>query len=347
MAVIVAIILTALFGFAALVIDVGGMHAEVRQLQNVADAGALAIVQTCADGGDCSDAAAELTAQEYATLNSLDSQPDGSGGANTSVAIPGNSGGNSVTVTATTRDASGGYDGNVNTLEYFFAQVMGVTESTFTRTATAAYGRMGGGATIPIALCERNWDHFTSAGTVLPSGPPAHIVQFGSPNPNSTPPAYQDCSNPSYDTYPGGFGFLERDENCMAISEENAMFPGVSGNNPVDPASECTVPELYTMLKMLIDTPPSIALVPIFDGFAGQGSSGAFHIIGYGAFKLEGYTIQAGPGGSSRTYAMAPNECDANASCLKGYYTEFVTLDAAASFSAGPGFGAYFVGLTG
>ena len=342
MAVIVAIILTALFGFAALVIDVGGMHAEVRQLQNVADAGALAIVQRCADGGDCSVAAAEVTAQEYATLNSLDSL------ANTSVAIPGNSGANSVTVTATTRDVAGGHDGNTNTLEYFFAQVMpGVTESTFTRTATAAYGQMGGGATIPIALCQRNWNHFTTNGTVLPSGPPAHIVQFGSPNPNSVTPEHQDCTNPSYDTYPGGFGFLERDENCMAISEENAMFPGIPGSNPNDPASECTVAELYTMLKMLIDTPPSIALVPIFDGYAGTGTNGEFHIIGYGAFKLEGYKIHSGPGGSDRTYGMAPNECDANASCLKGYYTEFVTLDAASSFSSGPGFGAYFVGLTG
>ena len=45
-----AILAVVLFGFAALVIDVGALYHERRQLQNGADAGAFAVAQACADG---------------------------------------------------------------------------------------------------------------------------------------------------------------------------------------------------------------------------------------------------------------------------------------------------------
>lgn len=336
-AVLIAILATVLIAFTALVVDVGSMNAEVRQLQNVADAAAVAIAQDCS-GGACGDTAG--TAQFYAVGNSRDLLSD------TVVALPGESGANSVTVTATTRDVSGGNDGETNTLAWALAQAMNADELTFSRKATAAWGTMGGGATIPIAVCEHNWDYFTSNGANLPSGPPAHLVRFGSPNPNSPTVAEQDCTNPSGDTYPGGFGFLQRDGNCMAISEEGDLFPGSSGNNPVDNTSSCDVSALYAMLKALVDSGEP-ALIPIFDYWTGTGSNGHFHIIGYGAFVLTAYDIK-GPGGTSKAYGSIPaGQCKANTSCLFGYYTQFVTIGEASTFAGSADYGAYFVGLTG
>ena len=47
-AIIIALLMVVLIGFAALAVDISAMWAEKRQLQNGADAAALAIAQDCA-----------------------------------------------------------------------------------------------------------------------------------------------------------------------------------------------------------------------------------------------------------------------------------------------------------
>ena len=70
-AVIVAIMMVVILGCAAIAIDVSAMWAEKRQLQNGADAGALAIAQNCARGA-CGTPS--TTAQTYAVANRNDGQ---------------------------------------------------------------------------------------------------------------------------------------------------------------------------------------------------------------------------------------------------------------------------------
>src|ERR1700712_5098129 len=65
-AVLVAILMVPLLGFAAVGIDVAAMYAERQQLQTGADAGALAIAQDCGRG-TCG--ATSGTAQALATSN--------------------------------------------------------------------------------------------------------------------------------------------------------------------------------------------------------------------------------------------------------------------------------------
>ena len=60
-----------LLGMGALVIDVGQLYAERRELQNGADAAALAVAQDCA-GGDCLDET--TTADTYADDNAHDGE---------------------------------------------------------------------------------------------------------------------------------------------------------------------------------------------------------------------------------------------------------------------------------
>src|SRR3954452_8660928 len=73
-AVIVALMLVLLFGMGAIVVDVGAMYQERRELQNGADAGALALAKTCSAGSpECGTAVdATTTAQTYAGKNAND-----------------------------------------------------------------------------------------------------------------------------------------------------------------------------------------------------------------------------------------------------------------------------------
>ncbi|GAA3937231.1 Tad domain-containing protein [Microbacterium soli] len=65
-AVLVAILLLPLMGIMAVAVDVGAMYAERAQLQNAADAGALAAARYCAYHSDCTDAAAQAGARSAA-----------------------------------------------------------------------------------------------------------------------------------------------------------------------------------------------------------------------------------------------------------------------------------------
>lgn len=66
-AVIVAIVMVALVGMSALVVDVGLVYQERRQTQTAADAGATAAAQELAQGG--SQSAATTVANQYVTAN--------------------------------------------------------------------------------------------------------------------------------------------------------------------------------------------------------------------------------------------------------------------------------------
>ena len=70
--VLVAGIMLVLIGAGALAVDVGQIYTERAQLQNGADAGALAVLQACHETG-CSQSEAEAIAAPLADGNSNDS----------------------------------------------------------------------------------------------------------------------------------------------------------------------------------------------------------------------------------------------------------------------------------
>ena len=73
-AVIIGLLMVPLLGFGAIVIDVGLIYWETRQLQNGADAAALAVAQDCVDGvvGDCGPF--QATADAFTDFNANDGQ---------------------------------------------------------------------------------------------------------------------------------------------------------------------------------------------------------------------------------------------------------------------------------
>jgi hypothetical protein len=331
-AVIVAILLFLLVGVGALAVDVGNLYWERRQLQTAADAAAFSAAQELVSGG--AEAAAFSTAREFAHANNSRGafvRPDEF-----------KTTANSVTVTA--RTGSLAAEGELKSI---LAGVLGFqTYATSARATVVWSGGVGGGETIPIAVCDRAWQYWTNLRG-LPTSP-EHYLSFGG---SAAAPA-STCNNPSFDTYNGGFGFLSRNAECRATTrlDESTGYTwvkGNTGNNPQDPqGSTCTTNQMYQLLRSIIDE-ERVALIPIFDAY--NNKTNEFRLIGYGAFRLTGYEINAAVGDSY--YKMAKNECGQavgppnNASCLKGYFTEFVSLDAAAGWPGLPNFGASVIRL--
>jgi Flp pilus assembly protein TadG len=79
-AVVVAILMVLLMGFAALAIDLGSAYSDRQQLQNGADFGALTIAQSCQRGA-CDSSAGKastlLKVDMYVKANKLDGQATG------------------------------------------------------------------------------------------------------------------------------------------------------------------------------------------------------------------------------------------------------------------------------
>ena len=135
--VIVAFALIALIGFLALAIDVGVLYAWRRDMQNAADAAALAGARVICDGG--TRAQAEAAIEDYATVQNratgFDSEIDGG----------------LVTVT-TSVDAP-----------LFFARVLGTSESGVVARAAARCGEAEGSCAMwPIAFAQTAWQPFST-----------------------------------------------------------------------------------------------------------------------------------------------------------------------------------------
>ena len=137
-AIIVTLCIMVIFGFTALVVDVGGLLTTKRQMVSASDSAALAAAQSCAldDGQIQATAQADLLAKEnvdLATQLSADfsETDDCSAGDN----------GGSVTVSYTTMK------------ELVFAPVLGLpTQTDVPATAKAIWGATGGGVSVPLQV---------------------------------------------------------------------------------------------------------------------------------------------------------------------------------------------------
>jgi Flp pilus assembly protein TadG len=135
-AVIVALVLIALFAMIVITVDVGGLLLRQRAMVNGSDAGALAAARSCSDELDTSSA---------------ESQSDTFAIANVSGLVAANGG----VIDLVNCDNGAGYV----TVEYsypqqlFFAPVLGFANTSAVVTqATAAWGPLGGGRTVPIII---------------------------------------------------------------------------------------------------------------------------------------------------------------------------------------------------
>lgn len=252
-AVLIAILIVPLLGFAAISLDIAATHAERQQLQTGADAAALAIAQDCArkNCGAPSD-----TAQSFATLNS------NSGAAVADVdPVPTEDSGRVTVSTSAVR-------------QHWFAPVLGVDSTELTTSATAGWGSpTGGTSALPMIFSLCDFNRYSVDGR--PSGREQVIV--------TTPAGTCSGSADSSPTYlPGGFGWLETDvkKSCNATTRIGTRAESEPGNT----AKHCdlsTIRDRTILVPIFDDADP--------DEKGGQGRGAWYMVYGYAAFTVTGY----------------------------------------------------------
>jgi hypothetical protein len=240
-----------LLGCAALTIDVGNINLDRRQLQNGADAVALAVAQQCVKDGTCNPNDPDL--QRLANLNAATSvnraseirRVDGEtpavcGNASGLEACPKDSvpsmqnlqecpseiadGVNYVRVYTETKNADTGH----NILPYYFgAMVVGVAGANQQACASVSWGQPGAASnTMPMVLNECGWNAATANGTKFgPSQPsPAPRTSESVPAPQM-PAAYLQYAIQFYTHTKNG----ESATTCGDRKDGGEYFPGGFG----------------------------------------------------------------------------------------------------------------------
>ncbi|MFI5622881.1 pilus assembly protein TadG-related protein [Nocardioides sp. NPDC051685] len=354
---LVAIVLGAglLLGIGALVIDTGQLFVERAELQNGADAGALAVAQDCADADGC-PADAQQQAEALAGDNDAsDDRADASLVCGYTVAgflalCPAEDAasdaclgdrppapGNFVEVRTTTRQ-----DDDSTVLPPVFGRILlgndydgrGVLAC-----ARAAWGGPKAAATLPLTISFCEWQYATGDGVDFAPAPPAvpagsyeRVLSLKADGSDPVP-----CpGSPSGGDLPGGFGWLD-DSDCNVEVDVDGTFsadPGVSG-------STCDA------MLSTARTSGEPLLIPIFDVAEGTGSNGTYQMHGFAAFVVTGYDL---PGFKATSTLTGRKKCSdsgpSSAKCIFGYFTKDL-VTTADTVLGGPDMGATTVQIIG
>jgi hypothetical protein len=322
----VALMLTALLGMGALVIDIGALYVEKRQLQNGADAAALAVAQDCA-GGDCG--AYSSRADQYADLNAKDGasavdEVCGSSplpGCTAPPDVPAGALG-WVQVRTSTESASGGDE-----VGFLLAPVMNaMTGSTVRASAVAAWGTLGSASTFPFTFSECIFK--VLGGDLDPDNPivPEGTVTLysksgtGSSDDGEVLPSDECGVEPGGGTAAGNFGWLDTTDGCLAEVTVDGTIGGDTGASVI---AQCTLPAIGETV-----------VVPIYDTVSGTGTNAVYTIAGFAGFTITGYDL---PG--RRTF-----NCGGPVWCIQGHFTDVV---APGEFGGGANYGAVVVKMVG
>lgn len=302
------------------------MYAEKAQLQNGADATALAIAGECAKGVNCPTAMSDPD-NLLADANAND---DTSG--IFSVTQPT---GSSVRV-ETNAQAAGSTD---DSFGLYFARILGHESSIIHAAAVAAWGAPSGATTLPWTISQCVFEKYlspsqlaelTSTGSFTGDPIPTHVLLRYDEN----TPDYPGCV-PQNGYAEGGFGWLDRDSGCSADID---LAEAEVGNDPGnDFPSECT-----GIIATLTNEP---ILIPIFETATGTGQHATYGLVGFIAFQVTGYKFGGGP--SLTNLDPAAPSCTGNCRGIQGFFTRYVSLAEGLATTGGtPNFGATAVWLS-
>lgn len=334
-AVLVALLVpVVLLGMGALVLDFGQLYAEKRQLQNGADAAALAVARDYAQAPPadqtCIAGARIGTAQSYADENANDA-------AGSNIAFIECPEANQLRIGTSTRSSDGGF------LTPILRQVLGEGNITVAAVAAANWGppsSLTGGLPITISQCE--FDFYTDGGTDLGPQPP-----YTTPYPEDQAIKFHDTdaeetgsgcpSSSSGADLPGGFGWLNPDAepegSCVAKTDADGYSEDKPGTSV--PGTDCR----DKLQELLGEAVP----LPIYSETNGlNGSNGEYLIEGYAAFVLTGYSF---PGEREPSLHSGTHYCVSSETCLYGFFTSLPTASGG-TVGTGPSMGVTVFGMT-
>lgn len=273
---------------AALVIDIGAMQLERRQLQNGAEAAAVTAAYECSMAAQatygCGNRTPAITVASHNARDGASAVVDGDlcGKGGQPALLPCNentrsvrncpnpfvTGVNGTQVTASTLSSGGS-----SFLPQFFSQVVpGFGPRTITACAQAQWGPPGAfDGVIGIAIDKACWDAWVAAGAGY--GPSSytnastweHILRFGGGS-----AAVGNCVGTSVSSM--GFGWLATTNNCMldtaraGSSTIGAWLYGDSGNNiPTTGSPNCNQMIVADALASTAGFERTKLAVPVFD----------------------------------------------------------------------------------
>jgi hypothetical protein len=344
----VALMIVVLLGVGALVIDVGALLVERRQLQNGADAAALAVAQDCALG-DCGSGGGAGVAKQYADLNAGDDvsaigsgTPCGVGPGLSGCAEPAPSDASDATgwvrVNTSTETQSG--DDEVSFL--LAPLISALTGKTVHAGAVAAWGPAGHAATLPFTFSECEFWTVFPGGKLIPGTDTTIYSKAGNQNQE---PLVPDCEPRSSagGTVEGGFGWLNvSGGTCTAnlTLGQSVTGPGDPGNNNLLKKAACSES------LALIQNGEEI-LLPLFNSVTGQGANAVYTIAGFVGFVVEGYSLSGSTFPSIFSCKPPPgaNGNGGNLRCFYGHFTE--TYIDAGDFGGSINFGVSVIKMVG
>lgn len=270
--ILVAVLMVALLGFAAVSIDVGKLYWEKAQLQNGADAGALALASIC--GANESDTQCSSTAAMPRNL--ADANANDSSSLVPSVVL--DTANNKVTVKTAAAEAGS----PTKTVSTWFARILDPSFSNVEvgASATAAWGPPSGLSTkFPLAFSKCEIDSSTTFDGSL------QFLQSHGVGDTTAPDACHSAS--SGHEIPGGFGWLQQEPagSCSADTIIGGWELTDTGN---DFKAGCESVLAKWKADLQAGT-PVIVLLPVFDDVRGTGSGGEFKIYAYAAIDIRGW----------------------------------------------------------
>lgn len=265
-AVIVAILMVVLLGFAAISIDVAMLYSERAQLQNGSDAAALSVAQKCAANPvDPGCSATSTLASDLANKNALDSKSNVK-----SITLDKDARTVSVAVSAKENGSS------PNSVSLYFAGVLGFSSVEVNAKSSVKWGSPTKGTApfpITVSICQVR----DKTGVM-------QLLQLHGKNANV------DCFyGPSGAAVEGGFGGLQQDTAiCGAtIDIATSKAGGDTGNNPPQ-YCDATLNGWAADMNAGKDV---ILLLPIFNAVTGTGTNAIFGLTTFAAFKVAGWKL--------------------------------------------------------
>ena len=343
-----------LLGMGALAIDVGQLYQNRAELQNGADAAALAVADSCALGTCTTGIAGQYAAGNAskltggkATVNLVCGSGTGMsacpGSTGTMVDCPPNppAGTNYVDVHTSTLTAGGS-----TLLPPVFARTLlgnsGYGGTNVKACAQAEWGAPTGAKTIAFTISACTWYVYTNNGTTFAQPPPYppntippssydHILfEHGSQGSKTTGcPPYQ----PSGQDAPGNFGWTSDSGGCSTLINNSSY----GGNTGASVSSACKTALQNDQANR------TLVYVPVYSAISGTGGNVTYTLLGFAAFVITGYHIT----GSFKApdWLNSANDCKGNNFCIDGYFTH--GLIPSTGGLGGKGLGASIVTLTG
>ncbi|MGW4928692.1 pilus assembly protein TadG-related protein [Agromyces sp. NPDC004153] len=311
-AVTFALLLVPLLAILAFVVDIGLLYYEKAQLQNGADAAALAVAQECALLPDSCEGDASDVASTYSDSNANDgaataSIPEGT------FEVDGRSG--KVTVRTSTQTI----DGDA-ALSHPLASALGLAPTTVVAEASAVWGLPVAGNTLALTFGRCEFADHEPTGDDF-TGSTINISYDVTERRHCGPDEDGDGVADVFSR--GAFGWVESSNCTVDIDLADPWVPGTSGAN--GNSSGCSAELLSSYIGQTV-------LIPLFDDCRDasrptdpnpmcNGSDVEYHLVAFAAFHITGIRV---PGINDPDRSACSGGC-ANKT-IQGYFRSYVDL---------------------